>query len=163
MKVLIHDYHFIIEKTMLDRLAATHIPGSNFCGKTRYLLHKVLPILEIDILKDGDQHTRYRTLNEPVAKRALITEGHYRILKKLHADGNHYSMAQILRKIIDYALTRIDELGLHEFLMELSNKEFETKMCENIPLIDESIHMDKKEKRIITYADKYIPILMEFT
>ncbi|MBN2441634.1 MAG: hypothetical protein JXJ04_09810 [Spirochaetales bacterium] len=105
----IHDFHFVMNKGLEDKLKSLNIFKE--CKSVSGMIVKILKILTPVITKEhkwGKQRMcRYKAVcNDPDEARkhfhVYVPDDMYRELKVLHQDLNFYSIAQLVREIISF-------------------------------------------------------------
>ncbi|MBN2533614.1 MAG: hypothetical protein JXB88_12015 [Spirochaetales bacterium] len=123
----LHEFHFVIAKSMRNSLKEQYI----FKGLVTIsdIIVKILTILAPVIKREhnwGEQRmSRYMYVSpDPKEKRihvhAYLPRKLYRELKLIHQDLNSFSIAQIVRGLLDVFLGLLDEYG-ENVLQELEN------------------------------------------
>jgi hypothetical protein len=88
------------------------------------LFEKLMPFIEKNHIKAHEKKSKYEIISNPEEKRHSIhcymPEGFYLKIKQLHHDLNYFSMAQLLRKMIDYFIAGCLKYGIKKFLEKLN-------------------------------------------
>jgi hypothetical protein len=121
---MIHDYHFKLnEKSKLELLKISKDMKLSMSSTIVLLFEKFLPFVEKNHLKSKEKNSKYKVIADLKEKRYRIhcyMQDHlYRKKKHLHHDLNVFSMAQILRSMIDIFIFGCNKYGINEFINKL--------------------------------------------
>lgn len=158
-------FHMIIDEKLCHRInEVASDAGNTLCGRMRTLIRRTFKTIESELLKEGDQGSQWRRVGEKIGEVHLnLPEKAYRQLKKIHVDCNFYSMAQIVRWALSYALDLIESVGYFNAMIEFE-KSLE-KVGGGMKWIG-----DKQGKNLLDYKmmlktcfdNNYIPLAVEF-
>ncbi|MBN2531595.1 MAG: hypothetical protein JXB88_01820 [Spirochaetales bacterium] len=153
-------FHFKMDMLMMDELAELEIfqKTQNLSGTINRILLQLFTIIEKEDVEEKQRFSKYRLVNEDRTIPRInviikIPDFLYRRLKSLHDVLNYYSMAQLMRDLLQWFLDLVDEFGkgYKEKLMELVNKwcEFSRNSCFLIKYIDQLLKFEGEIMEII--------------
>jgi hypothetical protein len=127
-----HEFHFILNQDLYFKLLKLSKVLNKSQSATIILAFESLNVfIEKNHLSSQEYGSKYRTLALPGKKNyhihCYLTENLYRRLKHIHHDLNTYSLAQIMRKIIENFLIGCFKYGVSSFINNLKriNKNWE--------------------------------------
>jgi hypothetical protein len=155
-----HEYHFILnEKLYFKLLKLSKRIDKNLSMTINFILENLSPHIEMNHLNAHEEESRYIKLTDMDEKRyhvhCYIPEQMYRKLKHLHLDLNTYSIAQTVRKLIDYFLRGFFKYGNRIFI-EGVNK-FKTRWETKKQIYIKEKHIFKNQ---MSYFKKHLPYCM---
>jgi hypothetical protein len=113
-----HDLHFMLNELTLKKLMeiSRALKIKTISGTIVAIIEFLTPYLEKNQIEFQNRESRYKQIADSSEKRhhvhAYIPENIYRKLKELHQYLNFYSLAQILREIIEIYLKDFFKEGL---------------------------------------------------
>jgi hypothetical protein len=113
-----HDLHFMLNEMTLKKLMkiSRAMNIKTISGTIVAIIEFLTPYLEKNQIEFQNRESRYKQIADPDEKRyhihAYLPEKIYRQLKELHQYLNFYSLAQILREIIEIYLKDFFKNGL---------------------------------------------------
>jgi hypothetical protein len=113
-----HDLHFMLNDLTLKKLIeiSKALKIKTISGTIVAIIEFLTPYLEKNQIEFQNRESRYKQIADQSEKRhhihAYIPENIYRKLKELHQYLNFYSLAQILREIIEIYLKDFFKCGL---------------------------------------------------
>jgi hypothetical protein len=115
-----HEFHFILnQKHYFNLLDLSKSLNKNISKTLVFILENLNPFIEKNHLASIEKGSKYQTLALPEEKRfhihCYLNENLYRRLKHLHHDLNTYSLAQIMRRLIDSFLLGCFKYGIKDF------------------------------------------------
>jgi hypothetical protein len=121
---MIHEFHFVLsQKFYFKLLKLSKRLNKNISTTLVIAVEKLIPFIEKNHLSAKEKECRYKILEEPLKTRyhihCYLPEKLYNKLKQIHLDLDTYSIAQILRKIIEAFLMGSSKYGEGEFLIKL--------------------------------------------
>jgi hypothetical protein len=116
-----HDYHFVLnEKAYLKILELANQMDRSVSGTIVVLFEKLLPFLEKNHLSAKVKNSKYKIIAGKNEKRihihSYIPEYDYMKMKQLHFDLDVYSLAQILRELINKFISGCLKYGIEKFI-----------------------------------------------
>jgi hypothetical protein len=142
---MLHDYHFVLnEKAYLKLIETAEMLGKSLSNTIVVLFENLSACVEENHFEAREKNSRYKIISDPDEKRfhvhSYIPEKMYRKIKQLHHDLNYFSLAQVLRELIDKFLAGCLKYGVKKFINLLENiqniwekkKEYYKKMKINI-------------------------------
>jgi hypothetical protein len=119
-----HEFHFILNEELYSKLLKLSKSINKNLSKTVVLIFDNLnSFAERNHLTSREKESRYKTLAGPEEKRyhvhCYLPEYLYRKLKLIHHDLNTYSLAQIIREMIDNFLKGCSKYGNKDFMERL--------------------------------------------
>lgn len=159
-------FHMLVDEQLYQRINTVgEDAGNTFSGRMTTLLRLAFKGIETELLKEGDHGSHWRRIGVKIGEIHLnLPDKTYRQLKKIHVDCNFYSMAQIARRVLKYALDLIEEVGFFNAVLEFENKRFdnfETRL-ERIGEDKKKIQLDYKMMLRTFFDRNYIPQAVEF-
>ena len=126
MKKNIHILHFKLDKESREKIEKLSKMNNKSISKTIVsFVEQLMPFIEKNHISFQDKKSRYQVINNKKEKRYSIhvymTEEYYRKLKHIHHDLNIFSIAQIMRKLIEYYFKACGKYGVHNLLSGLEN------------------------------------------
>jgi hypothetical protein len=123
---MLHDYHFKLNEESKKKLKKiSEDMGVSLSATIVVLFEKFLPFVEKNHFNSKEKDSKYKIIANPKEKRfsvhSYIPENLYRKMKHLHHDLNIFSMAQVVRKMIDLFIFGYLKYGLNKFI-EVLNK-----------------------------------------
>ena len=120
------EFHFVLNEKSDEKLINLKTKLKKSISKTIVMiLEQMIPYIEKHEISFEDKRSRYQYVGEKGEYRkhihAYMPEQLYKRLKKIHHDTNYYSMAQILRKIIETYLKDCFEMGIEKHKVGLEN------------------------------------------
>jgi hypothetical protein len=129
-----HEFHFILNQELYFKLLKLSKRLNKDLSSTIVVAFENLkPFIEKNHLTSNEKGSKFKTLADIKEKRyhihCYLPEYLYRRLKQIYYDLNLYSMAQILRKIIESFLMGCLKYGERDFFRKLDkiNKDWENK------------------------------------
>ncbi|MBN2444115.1 MAG: hypothetical protein JXJ04_22315 [Spirochaetales bacterium] len=118
----VHDFHFVMDKKMKTRLKRMefHFKRKSFSGIVVKIIEVLFPVIRKEHKWGEQRMSRYKAVcDDPGEVREDIHvyfPGEvYRKLKLLHQDLNFYSIAQLLRELVEFFLGLVDVYGREVF------------------------------------------------
>lgn len=135
MKKQIHILHFKLnEKNRLKLVKIAKQYKKSLSATMVMIVEHLMPFIEKNHISFQDKKSRYKLITNNHEKRysmlAYLPEEYYIKLKHMHHDLNVFSIAQIMRKIIEYFLKSIEKYGcerLKDMIKKIINKWEEKK------------------------------------
>ncbi len=155
---MIHNFHFKIEISSIERLKKiNNIKLKSLSGIIKYIIKLSYKFIEKSHYFDNEENSCYKKINTNKNIHIYLQEEDYRRLKQIHQDLNYFSIAQILRKIINKFLYYYEKYGLEKLLKKIN---ILTKMItlKFVNKIYKNKHMYHKSYYSITYNKKFSPI-----
>jgi hypothetical protein len=139
-----HEFHFITGEKMYSELNNLSGELNKSLSKTiSFIFEKVFVLTERHHLMSEENQSMYFKVADDEEERlhihAYMKHSIYRKLKQIHQDLNTYSMAQIIRRVIEVFLKGCKNYGLKRFIEKIE------KITETW---DEKKKIYRKEKRI---------------
>ena len=118
------EFHFVLNEKTYEKIFEMKKDKKCSISKTIVdIIVQMTPYLEKHGISFKDEDTRYQKIGEDDEYRKHIhvymPREMYKRLKKLHLDINYYSMAQILRHVIELFLKDRTNLGIDEHMKSL--------------------------------------------
>jgi hypothetical protein len=117
-KVKKHEYHFIMAKSMLDKFTKLGVckGGGNFSKLIENIILILIPAVRVEQEWGKQRESKYRRISEnPLESKidvsVYLSEKVYRQLKQVHNDLNFYSIAQIVREVMELFLSLVGKYG----------------------------------------------------
>ncbi|MBN1699749.1 MAG: hypothetical protein JW881_19700 [Spirochaetales bacterium] len=117
-----HEFHFIITNIMREKLLAFSLFGSrcSLSGVIVGILSCIDPLIIKEHIWGRQRMSRYRVVSEDpdesrVHVHAYFPEDMYRKIKLLHADLNCFSIAQLVRGLLELFLAMVERYGNRVF------------------------------------------------
>ena len=119
-----HEFHFILNEKLYYRLLKlSKSINKNLSATVVVIFDNLNSFIEKNHLTSKEKESRYKTVTSPEEKpyhvHCYLPEHLYRKLKLIHHDLNTYSLAQIIREMIDYFLKGCDKYGNEDFMERL--------------------------------------------
>jgi hypothetical protein len=119
-----HDYHFKLnEESRAKLLKISEDMDLSVSATIVALFEKFMVFVEKNHLKAEEKNSIYRIIADPEEKRysvhSYMPEKLYRKMKQLHLDLNYYSIAQVLRKMIELFILGCLKYGVNKFISML--------------------------------------------
>jgi hypothetical protein len=160
-----HDFHFKLnEESILKLSELSEEMGLSLSKTIVALFEKFLPFVEKNHLKAKEKESKYRIIAKTKEKRfsvhCYMPENLYKKMKQLHHDLNVFSLAQIIRKMIEYFILGCFKYGIKRFFVSLervkniwnNKKEFYKK--EKIIFIRQLFYKIKNYPQILISYDE---------
>jgi hypothetical protein len=113
-----HEYHFIIARKMVDELIRLDLykATGNFSKVIEKILSVLIPVVKVEQEWGKQRESKYRLISEDLSEprinvSAYLSEKMYRLLKQVHNDLNFYSIAQIVREVIEFFISLVKQYG----------------------------------------------------
>ncbi|MBN1699102.1 MAG: hypothetical protein JW881_16400 [Spirochaetales bacterium] len=168
-----HEFHFIITDIMKEKLQALKLFGSrrSLSGVIVWILSCIDPLM-IKEHKWGKQRmSRYQAVsNDPDENREHVhvyfSENMYRKIKLLHSDLNCYSIAQLVRGLLELFLAMVERYGnkvIDEFEKRFKQWNIEERRLQQTPrrnlrqLFTIMQHLPGGDRLISLYTNHYSP------
>jgi hypothetical protein len=157
-----HEFHFLLnqEQYLMLLKLSKHL-NKNLSASIVKACENLKSFIEKNHLISKEKGSRYQTLSGSEEKQyhihCYLPENLYKKLKQIHLDLNTYSLAQILRKIIENYLMGCSKYGIKGFTTKLEsiNDNWENKKA-----------IYKKEKKVFfrqmsykLYNSQYLKII----
>lgn len=140
--------------------------GKTCSAKIRNLLGTALEKLLPEIHSAGDANSAWKPVGiTPVELRVSLDEKTYRLLKKIQADCNFFSIAQIVRLVLGFVMSLIATYGFEGFTRLFERKGYENARKQRCVFgsVLKMVHMDIKELKKTVYDKNFIPLWTEFS
>jgi hypothetical protein len=152
-----HDYHFKLNEESLMKLTEISMDLGFSLSKTIVVLFEnFLPFVEKNHLMTKGKDSKYRIIANSKEKRysvhCYMTENLYRKMKQLHHDLNVYSLAQIIRKMIDLFIFGCNKYGIIKFIDSLVKIKFVWRNKKECYKKENTIFMRQLSKKIIHFS-----------
>jgi hypothetical protein len=128
-KIKKHEYHFVLAKSMVDELIKLGVyrGGGNFSRVIEKILLLLIPAVQVEQEWGKQRESRYKLISENpgeprVDVSAYLPEKVYRILKQVHNDLNFYSIAQIVREVIELFVSLVRQHGIYGMFLYLKEQ-----------------------------------------
>ncbi|MBN1699895.1 MAG: hypothetical protein JW881_20460, partial [Spirochaetales bacterium] len=115
---VLHEFHLIMTELMREKLLNLTMFGSwcSLSGVIAGILSCIDPLIIKEHIWGNQRMSRYRAVSDDpddgrVHVHVYFTGGVYRKIKLLHADLNFYSIAQLLRWLLDVFLSMVERYG----------------------------------------------------
>lgn len=152
-----------VSTSMLDRIRkVTGIGVKGVSARIRCLLQLGLGYHERYILKMGSRNRQYREVGEGKRINVLLDEELYLLVKKLHLDCNYYSMAQIVREVLNHLLCLTETQGFLGMVEEIEALTSLVKKEDSVSIGGKSMYIHTFSRVITTYTDKYTPVSTQY-
>jgi hypothetical protein len=122
---MIFDLHLVLEEKMLFKLKeiSCAFKIKSVSATIVYLFDKFIPYLEKMQIEFQNRKSGYKLIADPKEKRrhfhVYTPEKMYRKLKELHQYLNFYSMAQILREVVEIYLKDCKNISLEKAMKNI--------------------------------------------
>ena len=133
-KTMKKEFHFLLNEKSYEKIVELKKNLKSGISKTIVnIIEQMTPYLEKHGVSFKDVDTRYQNVGSEDEYRkhvhVYMPQKMYKMLKKLHLDINYYSMAQILRHVIDIYLKDNMNLGndRHMKKMDITRRNWELK------------------------------------
>ncbi|MBN1698221.1 MAG: hypothetical protein JW881_11965 [Spirochaetales bacterium] len=168
-----HEFHIIMTDTMIAKLLNVHLFGSRYSlsGVIVGIISLIDPLIITEHRWGKQRMSRYQPVSDnPDEKRVhahvYFTEDEYRKIKMLHADLNCFSIAQLVRWLLELFLALIEEFG--DRLIEELKKRFQQWSTEdnriqqnhrgNLRQLSKIIqHLPGRNRLLSIYTSHYTP------
>jgi len=151
-------YHFLAKNKMYSRISEFSLQIKlNFSKTMRLIIDTMIPLLDYySIFEQESGEFGYNQFNAEVDIRFYIDPNVYRKLKNTHGTMHTFSIAVLIRKMIEFFFILIEAKGLDWVInaMKCGIKKIINILCKNRRLIKDTnkmIHMYGKEE-----MDEYI-------
>jgi hypothetical protein len=123
---MLHEYHFLLNQKLYNELLKlSKCLNKNISETIVFAFKNLNPLVEKKQLTLEEQGSKYKILAGLDEKRChvhcYLPEHFYRKLKQIHNDLDVYSIAQILRKILEVFLKGCSKYGKYVFVKRLNN------------------------------------------
>jgi hypothetical protein len=169
-----HEFHFILnQKLYFELLKQSKLLNKNLSTTIVFAFENLNSSIEKNHLSSQEKGSKYKKITMPDEKNyhihCYLPENLYRKLKHIHHDLNTFSLAQIMRKIIEYFLIGCFKYGDSDFIMRLEkiNKNWEIKKSiyrreKRIFIRQMSYNYNQLLYCITTYGVNSSPYLIQF-
>ena len=173
-KIMSKEFHFVLNEKSDEKLLILKekLDIKSMSKTIVMILEQMIPYIEKHEISFEDKRSRYQYVGEEDEYRkhihAYMPESLYKRLKKVHHDINYYSMAQILRKIIEVYLKDCFEMGIekHMTMLEKVRNRWNTEkwrfLAEGIRHIRQlSTKTQSLPVVTVTYDDLFLPMVIQ--
>jgi len=115
-----HDYHFVVTCEMKTRISDFAVSMDLSLSSTViFILRKIQPVIDRYhyISPEKREDGEYRFINSGADLHVFMENGLYRKIKLIHSTMNFFSMAIIVRWMIDLFFELIDKYGKKKFYL----------------------------------------------
>jgi hypothetical protein len=122
-----HELHFILNQKKLEKITEISVAMNikSISGTIVAIFEKLMPYLEKSQIEFQNRKSEYKVIADLKEKRCHLhvyfPEKLYRHLKELHQYLNFYSLAQILREIIEIYLKDFFKSGMKKVIKKYDN------------------------------------------
>ncbi|MBN1698795.1 MAG: hypothetical protein JW881_14865 [Spirochaetales bacterium] len=168
-----HEFHFIMTDRMREKLHNLTLFGSrrSLSGIIVGILSCVDPLIIKEHKWGRQRMSRYRAVSEDPDERrehahVYLSENMYRKIKLLHADLNCFSIAQLVRGLLELFLAMVERYGnkvIEEFEKRFKQWSVEEKRLQQSPrrnlrqLFTIIQHLPGRNILISLYASHFLP------
>jgi hypothetical protein len=122
---MLHDYHFKLnEDTKLELIKISEDMNLSLSATIVVLFEKFIPFIDKHHLNSKEKNSKYQFIGDSKEKRLSIhcymPENLYNRMKQLHHDLNYFSLAQVLRKMIDNFIAGCIKYGINNLINNLN-------------------------------------------
>ncbi|MBN2441248.1 MAG: hypothetical protein JXJ04_07870 [Spirochaetales bacterium] len=169
----VHDFHFVMDRKMKNRLKSAdfYLEYKSFSGIVVKIVEELFPVIRKEHKWGEQRMSRYGAVSEdPVEVRegvhVYFPGDVYRKLKLLHQDLNFYSIAQLVRELVEFFLGLVDVYGRDVFRVlernfaEWRSEEKDTRLTSRKAMrqLYKIIRfLPGKERLIIVYDNHFSP------
>jgi len=155
---MIHNFHFKLEINTIEKLKRiNNAKLKSMSGIIKFIIKSSYKFIEKSHFFDKEENSYYKKINGNKNVHVYLNEEDYRRLKQIHQDLNYFSIAQILRKIINKFLFYYEKYGLEKLINKINflTKMISLKFTKNIYKNRQMYH---KSYYSITYNEIFSPI-----
>ncbi|MBN1699328.1 MAG: hypothetical protein JW881_17545 [Spirochaetales bacterium] len=173
IKSVLHEFHFVLSDSMRNKLNSLKLfgPKRSLSGVIIGIMSLVDPLIVREHQWGRQRMSRYQSVSDNPDERrrhahVYFTEDVYRKIKLLHADLNCFSIAQLLRWLLEVFLVMMEKYGnkvIDEFEKRFRQWSSEEKSIQQIPqkklrqLFRIIQHLPGRNSLISMYMDSYSP------
>jgi len=153
-----HNFHFKLEINSIEKLKKIfNIKFESLSGKIKYIIKSSYKFIEKSHFTDKEKKSCYKKINNNKNVHVYLKEEDYRRLKQIHQDLNYFSIAQIIRKIINKFIFYFEKYGLDILIKKINilSKKISLKLTK---IIHKNKQLYHKSYYTITYNEKFSPI-----
>jgi hypothetical protein len=117
-----HDFHLVLKSEMKNKiLNFSRIKNISLSATVILILKRTKPILQKYhyLNQESKKNGKYSIINADSDIHVYLEEEDYKMMKHIYANMNVYSMAILLRKIIDLFFKGINKFGIKLFFKKL--------------------------------------------
>ncbi|HOJ64699.1 MAG TPA: hypothetical protein PLE45_09795 [Spirochaetota bacterium] len=108
-----HELHFKVNSAMREKLESIlRELNLSLSGLIVYILQLYVNRIKKRYCFGNEDENKYERINANSDIHAYISKEDYRLLKKVHADLNFFSMAKLLREIIKIFIEEYEKMGV---------------------------------------------------
>ena len=168
------EFHFVLNEKSDEKLMILKekLKIKSMSKMIVTILEEMIPYIEKHEISFEDKRSRYQFVGEEEEYRKHIhvymPEALYKRLKKIHHDINYYSMAQILRKIIEVYLKDCFEMGVEKHKVKIENvrnrwnREKRRFLAEGLRHVRQlSTKIQPQPVVTVTYDDLFLPMIIQ--
>jgi len=151
-----HNFHFKLEINTIEKLKKiTNI--KSLSGIIKFIIKSSYKFIEKSHYFEKEKNSCYHKISQNKSFHAYLEKEDYRRLKQIHQDLNYFSIAQILRKIINRFLFYYEKYGMEELIKKINiiNYLISLKLRKEI---FRNKQLYQKEYYSISYSEKFSPI-----
>ncbi|MBN2546058.1 MAG: hypothetical protein JXB50_09700 [Spirochaetes bacterium] len=153
-----HNFHFKLEIDSIEILKKIKIfKLKSLSGIIKFIIEYSYKFIEKSHFFDKEENSSYKKIKNNKNVHVYLKKEDYRRLKQIHQDLNYFSIAQILRKIINKFLFYYKKYGLENLIEKINklSKKISLKLTKNIYRNKQLYHHNYYS---ITYDKKFSPI-----
>jgi hypothetical protein len=160
------NFHFVLTRELKNRIKIlSKILNKNMSETVNYIINKVDPMIN-ELFKKSKKKSRwgYHYIKADAKMNIYIETTNYRKIRQLHNNCYSFSMAMILRGIIEFFLdkTQSSQIGLISFLLEFNKgyRKYIEELLQKLKWKDENkepsnIDMLIRITRIFYYSEDF--------
>jgi len=151
-----HNFHFKLEINTIEKLKKINNIKS-LSGIIKFIIKSGYKFIEKSHYFEKEKNSCYNNINQSKNFHIYLQEEDYRRLKQIHQDLNYFSIAQIVRKIINRFLFYYEKYGMEELIKKINNLNnlISLKLKKNIY---KNKQLYQKKYYSITYNNEFSPI-----
>ncbi|MBN2545996.1 MAG: hypothetical protein JXB50_09370 [Spirochaetes bacterium] len=153
---MIHNFHFKLEISTIEKLKKVSNLKS-LSGKINYIIKSSYKFIEKSHYFEKEKESSYNRIKPSKNFHVYLHKEDYRRLKQIHQDLNYFSIAQILRTIINRFLFYYEKYGMKELINKINiiNDLISLKLKKEIY---KNKQLYQKKYYSISYNEKFSPI-----
>ncbi len=151
-----HNFHFKLEIRMIEKLKKISNIKS-LSGIIKYIIKSSYKFIEKSHYFEEEKNSCYNRINQSKNFHVYLQKEDYRRLKQIHQDLNYFSIAQILRKIINRFLFYYEKYGMEGLIKKINilNNLISLKLKK---VINKNKLLYQKKYYSIVYSEEFSPI-----